>query len=1333
MATTTQTVQLMLVSTVKGAQVLTPVQLQLKGISSAANAAIPPVTKLHDRLNSFGNVISKSISNIRGTLVGLGTAMAIIGTVQMFRNTIAEAIEFEKQMANVSTILQGTDVSLDQLKRGLIDLDGSLGSSSEQAKALYQALSTGVPAAKSIDFVATSARFAKANLADLDATTRLLATTMNAFGDRISSVEHLADVFSETIRVGVITGEELVASLGTVISTAALAGVSIEEVAAAIATLTSVGIPAQQATTGLNQAMLAFIDAPPKAAKAAKDLGVELSALRLRELGLVGAMQEVNKLAGSNVESLQSLFTETRAFRAAAALTGEQLEFFAESATKMKVGIDGLTVSMHQLQQQSLSAQFETAVNNINKSFNFLWQTLIDKLTPAIVETSEKLIEFARAIERGDYDGTIEQLGNIAEGFLSIADMITKTIVELNKLGTFGRILDQILRPLENLMELFSPAMSENVKTFAERLDMIVTVLINISNFIAPVEKLIQLLALGKAISLGAWEDYDKVLREMKGSMTTLLPVTAKLDAGISGVSKGLQSASAGLEGSAKLTDLFSEVIDTSLDPSIKNLNTGLGEVDKKTQNLIDSFKDAINPSAALAKKITELSSLGFTESEIMRGLYDEIIKVAEAERLMERTIHPVIAAKLEKAQAIQKVVDALKQEIEFEKMLAEGAGPSPFDISLTHPLQFFLEQQEKFLEGIKESKEAFSNALENWQREMDDLEKEEKAQLTRRLENYAKFFGILSGLIGGFSGKFFDVLANGFAAAADVAKDMEEGITGAFGNVLTSANKFAAFLGGAMAALAQHMEGTSKKIVSSIAALAMGFAQGNWLGLAIAGVGVLISLFSDLDNKIRKATNAARAFGFEISEALAEEILATAEKQVISLEKAVLASLDKILAETGVTAENLNFVIYSFDRAFATFVAGSDLAKKVIQDLNGVFPQMLEAGTDSFGRLNNQVLGFIQRLRDAGIEMESLTNFLKGEFQKAASSLESLIAKFAERVSKLEFDFDNLTKFDTLKLNEVKSEFEDFFNLVIAQFNRMKEEGFSLAEIFEMIGPSIEKLRDAAIDLGLQGTPALRALNQMFKMMKSEAAQDLGEINNLLVAFHNLGILNQQTFSSLEDIFNKVYKQFNKDGKISKIEMQAMLPTLAQLRYMSERYGFTLDRTTQKLINQAIAQGKLSEEVPIDPMDRLSDVIEDKLVPAIDKLNTGFATMMGWINTIDGSTIDITTNYSENGAMPVPKPHTNTNGGSGYYSLQSIDKPFVKTVTRHQEVFVAHKGETAIITPSPEQSREKVGNTVVNLPIRIIPISTTQVHDEVVSVAINQGSPLVTQRGRRG
>ena len=128
----------------------------------------------------------------------------------------------------------------------------------ESANALYQAISAGIPKENVLEFLEIATKAAIGGVTDTETAVDGLTTVINAFKLPMSDAQKVADLMFTTVKGGKTTFEELSASLFNVAPIAAASGVSFEETAAALATMTKQGVKTAQATTQLRQEMVAL-------------------------------------------------------------------------------------------------------------------------------------------------------------------------------------------------------------------------------------------------------------------------------------------------------------------------------------------------------------------------------------------------------------------------------------------------------------------------------------------------------------------------------------------------------------------------------------------------------------------------------------------------------------------------------------------------------------------------------------------------------------------------------------------------------------------------------------------------------------------------------------------------------------------------------------------------------------------------------------------------------------------------------------------------------------------------------------------------------------------
>ena len=199
---------------------------------------------------------SAMLTSMGKTLSSAGTKLTAAVTVPLAGVGVAAfnaSSDFETAFAQLTTIADTSSVSVDSLKSGVMDLSSELGiSSSEISLAAYSAISAGQDTADALGFVTSAAKLARGGFTDVSTATDVLTTALNAYGLEADQVSHVSDVLIETQNEGKTTVDELAASMGRVIPTAANVNVGLEDLASQYVALTKNGIGTAEATTYIN-------------------------------------------------------------------------------------------------------------------------------------------------------------------------------------------------------------------------------------------------------------------------------------------------------------------------------------------------------------------------------------------------------------------------------------------------------------------------------------------------------------------------------------------------------------------------------------------------------------------------------------------------------------------------------------------------------------------------------------------------------------------------------------------------------------------------------------------------------------------------------------------------------------------------------------------------------------------------------------------------------------------------------------------------------------------------------------------------------------------------
>ena len=294
--------------------------------------------------------------------------------------------EWEVEFANVSTLVDTSIVDMEKLKEAITGLPPELGTAKELTEALYQAMSGGVEAAKAVEFVAEAAKAAKAGLTDTFTAVDAGTTILNSFGIESENVMGIYDQMFVAVKAGKTTFEELSSSIGKVAPLASKAGLSTEQLLAAVSALTTTGQKTSEVITSMKAALSNRIKPSKQAEDLASDLGVEFNAAALESKGFTKFMEDLQKATGGNTETMAKLFGSTEALNSMLFLTGEGAGKFSEILKEMGDSA-GETLTAYDKQTQTLAHSQDTLENALTE----LSRTFGEIIAPALISVNELL------------------------------------------------------------------------------------------------------------------------------------------------------------------------------------------------------------------------------------------------------------------------------------------------------------------------------------------------------------------------------------------------------------------------------------------------------------------------------------------------------------------------------------------------------------------------------------------------------------------------------------------------------------------------------------------------------------------------------------------------------------------------------------------------------------------------------------------------------------------------------------------------------------------------------------------------------------------------------
>jgi len=222
----------------------------------------------------------KAGGGIKGIAAAIKSALPMLAmfaaqaAFSFLKDSLNAFEDFQQVMANAGSII-GKDAQemkefSDQVREMSLRLPKT---SKDLGTALYDILRSGIKdTAEAMNVLELSAMAASAGITDTTTASKAGIETMNAFGLEASDLTHIFDVQFLAIKFGMLRYEELAGVIGTVAPAAKASGQSLETVFAALSLMTTKGMDASAAASGLARAMEGLTK--PEAIKAAAELGI---------------------------------------------------------------------------------------------------------------------------------------------------------------------------------------------------------------------------------------------------------------------------------------------------------------------------------------------------------------------------------------------------------------------------------------------------------------------------------------------------------------------------------------------------------------------------------------------------------------------------------------------------------------------------------------------------------------------------------------------------------------------------------------------------------------------------------------------------------------------------------------------------------------------------------------------------------------------------------------------------------------------------------------------------------------------------------------------------
>lgn len=302
--------------------------------------------------------------------------------------------EFQRNMMEVATISDIVTNNMAAYMNRILDLTKRIPiDANDAAKALYQIISAGHDGEEGMKILEESAKGAIGGITDTATAADTITSLINAYKMSANDAEHISDMLFTTVRLGKTTFGELGQSIAQVAPIAAAYGVEMEQVLAAVATLTKQGTPTAQAMTQIRAAIVGV----------SKYLGDGAYEGRTFQ----EALELVRQKADGSEAKLREFIPEIEAVNGLLGLTGKNAQEASEHLSEMGNSV-GASNSAYGKMKEAGENQLKLFQNNIKAFLAPLGKDILK-------EVSDITEAMNNAFDNGQIESSLETMETLVK------------------------------------------------------------------------------------------------------------------------------------------------------------------------------------------------------------------------------------------------------------------------------------------------------------------------------------------------------------------------------------------------------------------------------------------------------------------------------------------------------------------------------------------------------------------------------------------------------------------------------------------------------------------------------------------------------------------------------------------------------------------------------------------------------------------------------------------------------------------------------------------------------------------------------------------------------
>lgn len=377
----------------------------VSSFNKVGNVAAVNANKMNTAMQKSANAVNQKNAELRALTTNLnkvGNGMKQVGrnmttyvTLPVVAGAglaIKSAMDFNKGMANIGTMIPGQRERLEGFKKSIMSMSEETGLAADNLQGgLYQVLSSFGTTDNPLMKLELSAKMSKAGMASVMESIDLVSAVTKGYGDTSdAAARKVADMAFQAVKDGRTTFPELAASMGRVVPIAAAMGVSQQELFTGFSTLTGVTGNAAEVSTQMSAVLVSMATPTELMTDTVKKLGFASASSMLRAVGMQKSMVMLSQAVGGSTDKMAEMLGRKEAIVGALAMVGGQADVFRQKFGQMGESIGALDAAYKE-QTEGINASGEKWERMKRKLFNVV-VVIGDRLLPIFEKLMGKYI-----------------------------------------------------------------------------------------------------------------------------------------------------------------------------------------------------------------------------------------------------------------------------------------------------------------------------------------------------------------------------------------------------------------------------------------------------------------------------------------------------------------------------------------------------------------------------------------------------------------------------------------------------------------------------------------------------------------------------------------------------------------------------------------------------------------------------------------------------------------------------------------------------------------------------------------------------------------------------